>query len=57
MLLMLDIQIGTWPRTKDNGIMFRNGEMVLHLMVSKSSSIIYTQVYGMLLNAHLVYGR
>jgi hypothetical protein len=59
MLLMLDIQIGmgTWPRTKDNGIMFRNGEMVLHLMVSKNSSIIYTQVYGMLLNAHLVYGR
>jgi hypothetical protein len=37
--------------------MFRNGEMVLHLMVSKSSSIIYTQVYGMLLNAHLVYER
>jgi hypothetical protein len=34
MLLMLDIQIGmgTWPRTEDNGIMFRNGEMVLHLM-------------------------
>jgi hypothetical protein len=59
MLLMLDIQIrmGTWPRTKDNDIMFRNGEMVLHLMASKSSSIIYTQVYGMLLNAHLVYGR
>jgi hypothetical protein len=54
MLLMLDIQIGmsTWPRTKDNCIMFRNGEMILHLMVSKSSSIIYTQVYGMLLNTH-----
>jgi hypothetical protein len=53
----IQIEMGTWHHTKGNRTMFQNGEMVLHLMVSKCSSIIYTQVYEMLLNTHLVYGR
>jgi hypothetical protein len=57
MMLYIQIWMGTWRRTKANNIMLKNGEMVLHLMVNKSSSIIYNQVCITLLNAQLVYGR
>jgi hypothetical protein len=56
-MLYIQIWMGTWRRTKANNIMLKNGEMVLHLMVNKSSSIIYNQVCITLLNAQLVYGR